>query len=341
MRSPATRCENDSSCSNGQLHGCDFLRACVLQKNATNISRLVLSASYLRALINWLLVADTVSRGCWNHPQLSELATTVPPPSQLAFMQCARRPTMDSLVRQILQELPHDAAELRQESAIPSRQPTIALATYQPGYFIRPKVQLHRLLEVKSVSSRSFSNYVNKSPQSNFSLFAADNTKIHSLRHYARPSKSPSGVLLSPLQAAPKSDSTVRPVGDYRQLNSVTELGQLYPMPYLERIPCLMHYAWQRGHFPNSRHFYRHPTNPIAECDGSSRAKSDKCSPRQIRQLDFISQSSPQIAIVHIPGSDIIAADVLSRVSASPSPGQIDYDCIAYNKQTDQESFTP
>ncbi|GFX62772.1 retrovirus-related Pol polyprotein from transposon 17.6 [Trichonephila clavipes] len=52
------------------------------------------------------------------------------------------------------------------------------------------------------------------------------------------------------------------------------------------------------------------------------RQKSDKCSPRQIRQLDFISQFTTNI--VHIPGSDNIAADVLSRVSAITFPSQID-----------------
>ncbi|GFX60851.1 hypothetical protein TNCV_1311441 [Trichonephila clavipes] len=57
------------------------------------------------------------------------------------------------------------------------------------------------------------------------------------------------------------------------------------------------------------------------------RQKSDTCSPRQIRQLDFISQFTTNI--VHIPGSDNIAADVLSRVSAITFPSQIDYDCIA------------
>ncbi|GFU73956.1 hypothetical protein TNCV_3784711 [Trichonephila clavipes] len=67
-------------------------------------------------------------------------------------------------------------------------------------------------------------------------------------------------------------------------------------------------------------------------------AKSDKCSPRQIRQLDFISQFTTNI--VHIPGSDNIAADVLSRVSAITFPSQIDYDCIAETQQTDQELHT-
>ncbi|GFV26023.1 gag-pol polyprotein [Trichonephila clavipes] len=68
------------------------------------------------------------------------------------------------------------------------------------------------------------------------------------------------------------------------------------------------------------------------------RQKSDKCSPRQIRQLDFISQFTTNI--VHIPGSDNIAADVLSRVSAITFPSQIDYDCIAETQQTGQELHT-
>ncbi|GFU00185.1 transposon Tf2-11 polyprotein [Trichonephila clavipes] len=68
------------------------------------------------------------------------------------------------------------------------------------------------------------------------------------------------------------------------------------------------------------------------------RQKSDKCCPWQIRQLDFISQFTTNI--VHIPGSDNIAADVLSRVSAITFPSQIDYDCIAETQQTDQELHT-
>ncbi|GFT32191.1 retrovirus-related Pol polyprotein from transposon 17.6 [Trichonephila clavipes] len=68
------------------------------------------------------------------------------------------------------------------------------------------------------------------------------------------------------------------------------------------------------------------------------RQKSDKCSPRQIRQLDFISQFTTNI--VHISGSDNIAANVLSRVSAITFPSQIDYDCIAETQQTDQELHT-
>ncbi|GFU76652.1 retrovirus-related Pol polyprotein from transposon 17.6 [Trichonephila clavipes] len=63
--------------------------------------------------------------------------------------------------------------------------------------------------------------------------------------------------------------------------------------------------------------------------------KSDKVfSTADPSQLDFISQFTTNI--VHIPGSDNIAADVLSRVSAITFPSQIDYDCIAETQQTDQ-----
>ncbi|GFW89804.1 transposon Ty3-G Gag-Pol polyprotein [Trichonephila clavipes] len=124
---------------------------------------------------------------------------------------------------------------------------------------------------------------MNKSPQSNFSLFAANNTKIPAygmvrkelnlglrrpfiwtfiiadvsspiigadfLKHFnllidlkkkkgiIRPSKSPWS---SPLHVVPKSDSTIRPVGDYRQLNSVTEFDS-YPMPYLNDFAYALH----------------------------------------------------------------------------------------------------
>ncbi|GFW65381.1 transposon Tf2-8 polyprotein [Trichonephila clavipes] len=221
-----------------------------------------------------------------------------------------------------------------------------------------------------------------------------------------RPSKSPWS---SPLRVVPKSDSTVRPVGDYRQLNSVTKFDS-YPMPYLNDFAHALH---GKKIFSKIDIFKAFHQIPIAECDipktavttpwGGAlhqvvdselqplaffsrkltsseksysaydrellaiysairhfrymleardftvftdhkpltyafRQKSDKCSPRQIRQLDFISQFTTNI--VHIPGSDNIAADVLSHVSAITFPSQIDYDCIAETQQTDQELHT-
>ncbi|GFU03454.1 transposon Tf2-11 polyprotein [Trichonephila clavipes] len=281
-----------------------------------------------------------------------------------------------------------------------------------------------------------------------------------------RPSKSPWS---SPLHVVPKSDSTVRPVGDYRQLNSVTEFDS-YPMPYLNDFAHALHGKkifskidiFKAFHqIPIAKRFlpkaaeqqyllseflkgskgkkdskplnwsseaitafqrckqaladaallaHPSPSAPLAlHVDASDyaiggalhqvgdselqplafysrkltsseksysaydrellaiysairhfrymleardftvftdhkpltyafRQKSDKCSPRQIRQLDFISQFTTNI--VHIPGSDNIAADVLSRVSAITFPSQIDYDCIAETQQTDQELHT-
>ncbi|GFT40542.1 transposon Tf2-8 polyprotein [Trichonephila clavipes] len=235
-----------------------------------------------------------------------------------------------------------------------------------------------------------------------------------------RPSKSP----WSSLHVVPKSDSTVRPVGDYRQLNSVTEFDS-YSMPYLNDFAHALHGKKIFSKIDLFKAFHQipiadscdaallahpSPSAPLAlHVDASDyaiggalhqvvdselqplaffsrkltsseksysaydrellaiysairhfrymleardftvftdhkpltyafRQKSDKCSPRQIRQLDFISQFTTNI--VHIPGSDNIAADVLSRVSAITFPSQIDYDCIAETQQTDQELHT-
>ncbi|GFT54945.1 transposon Tf2-8 polyprotein [Trichonephila clavipes] len=294
---------------------------------------------------------------------------------------------------------------------------------------------------------------MNKSPQSNFSLFAANNTKIPAygmvrkelnlglrrpfiwtfiiadvsspiigadfLKHFnllidlkkkgiIRPSKRVPGVLLFML--CPNLDSTVRPVGDYRQLNSVTEFDS-YPMPYLNDFAHALH---GKKIFSKIDIFKASHQIPIAECDIpktavqqlhgevhftklwtlsyshwlsfsrklTSSEKSYSAYDRELlaiysairhfrymleardftvftdhklltyafrqkvtsvlhgrsRQLDFISQFTTNI--VHIPGSDNIAADVLSRVSAITFPSQIDYDCIAETQQTDQELHT-
>ncbi|GFW25124.1 hypothetical protein TNCV_3156271 [Trichonephila clavipes] len=157
---------------------------------------------------------------------------------------------------------------------------------------------------------------MNKSPQSNFSLFAANNTKIPAygmvrkelnlglrrpfirtfiiadvsspiigadfLKHFnllidlkkkvkvefefllaqsiIRPSKS---LWSSPLHVVPKSDSTVRPVGDYRQLNSVTEFDS-YPMPYLNDFAHALH---GKRIFSKIDIFKAFHQIPIAECD--------------------------------------------------------------------------
>ncbi|GFU85346.1 retrovirus-related Pol polyprotein from transposon opus [Trichonephila clavipes] len=75
-----------------------------------------------------------------------------------------------------------------------------------------------------------------------------------------RPSKSPWS---SPLHVVPKSDSTVRPVGDYRQLNSVTEFDS-YPMPCLNDFTHALHGMRIFSKIDIFKAFHQ---NPIAECD--------------------------------------------------------------------------
>ncbi|GFU82675.1 hypothetical protein TNCV_2900161 [Trichonephila clavipes] len=121
---------------------------------------------------------------------------------------------------------------------------------------------------------------MNKSPQSNFSLFLLliipkfqpmkatpklyDAVKVEFefllAQGIIRPFKSPWS---SPLHVVPKSDSTVRPVGDYRQLNSVTEFDS-YPMPYLNDFAHALH---GKKIFSKIDIFKAFHQIPIAECD--------------------------------------------------------------------------
>ncbi|GFR10228.1 hypothetical protein TNCT_243741 [Trichonephila clavata] len=63
--------------------------------------------------------------------------------------------------------------------------------------------------------------------------------------------------------------------------------------------------------------------------------KLDKCSPRQVRQLDFISQFTTDIR--HIKGSDNLTADTLSRIASIHMPDTIDYNEIAKAQENDSE----
>ncbi|GFX23697.1 retrovirus-related Pol polyprotein from transposon opus [Trichonephila clavipes] len=190
---------------------------------------------------------------------------------------------------------------------------------------------------------------MNKSPQSNFSLFAANNTKIpaydanisfknilsehpdlsnpslisksasHGTVHHIittgppvtarprrlhpklydavkvefefllaqgiiRPSKSPWS---SPLHVVPKSDSTVRPVGDYRQLNSVTEFDS-YPMPYLNDFAHALH---GKKIFSKIDIFKAFHQIPIAECDIPKTAVTTPWGKKDSKPLNWSSEA--------------------------------------------------
>ncbi|GFT94524.1 retrovirus-related Pol polyprotein from transposon 17.6 [Nephila pilipes] len=53
----------------------------------------------------------------------------------------------------------------------------------------------------------------------------------------------------------------------------------------------------------------------------------DKCSPRQAKQLDFISQFTTNIC--YLPGNENITVDSLSRIASIEMPNLINYDEIA------------
>ncbi|GFX44835.1 hypothetical protein TNCV_1901481 [Trichonephila clavipes] len=230
---------------------------------------------------------------------------------------CSVQPTMDSLARQI-QELSLQVAELTRERNSSrhqryssdrrrshSRSRSVNRGSGICYYHRRYKEQARKCVSpcafVQKTNSGSEicvippSPTMNKSPQSNFSLFAANNTKIPAygmvrkelnlglrrpfiwtfiiadvsspiigadfLKHF--------NLLIdfkkksSPLHIVPKSDSTVRPVGDYRQLNSVTEFDS-YPMPYLNDFAHALH---GKKIFSKIDIFKAFHQIPIAECD--------------------------------------------------------------------------
>lgn len=64
----------------------------------------------------------------------------------------------------------------------------------------------------------------------------------------------------------------------------------------------------------------------------------EKASPRQARQLDFVGQFTTDIR--HVPGSENVTADLLSRVQALHMSKSIDYDDLAADQQKDIELKT-
>ncbi|GFU77474.1 hypothetical protein TNCV_3498471 [Trichonephila clavipes] len=201
-------------------------------------------------------------------------ATTVPPPSQSS--SCSAQPTMDSLAMQI-QELSLQVAELTRERNSSCHQ---RYSSDRRRSHSRSRVSMRKqesatiIAAIKSrpanrKSGQKFlidsgseicvippSPTMNKSPQSNFSLYLL----LIIPKFQPMTFKSPWS---SPLHVVPKSDSTVRPVGDYRQLNSVTEFDS-YPMPYLNDFAHALH---GKRIFSKIDIFKAFHQIPIAECD--------------------------------------------------------------------------
>ncbi|GFU17807.1 retrovirus-related Pol polyprotein from transposon 297 [Trichonephila clavipes] len=101
-----------------------------------------------------------------------------------------------------------------------------------------------------------------------------------------RPSKS----LWSSLHVVLKSDSIVRPVGDYRQLNSVTEFDS-YPMPYLNDFAHALHGKRIFSKIDIFMAFYQ---IPIAECDIPKTAVTTPWGLYEYTHLCFGLKNAPQ-----------------------------------------------
>lgn len=63
--------------------------------------------------------------------------------------------------------------------------------------------------------------------------------------------------------------------------------------------------------------------------------RSDKASPRQLRQLDYIGQHTTDIR--YVKGKENIPADILSRLDAITMPSSLNYEDLAKDQSTDEE----
>ncbi|GFX36791.1 transposon Ty3-I Gag-Pol polyprotein [Trichonephila clavipes] len=191
--------------SNGQLQD-DFLQSLCFQRMPPHIQTVLSTSS--EPLDKLAIIADKVSEVVGASSTICA-ATSVPPPSQSP--SCSAQPTIDSLARQI-QELSLQVAELTRErnSSRHQRYSSDRRRTHSRSrsvnrgsgicyYHRRYKEQVCKCVSPcafvqKKTNRKSGQKFLidsgsaicvippsptmNKSPQSNFSLFAANNTKI-------------------------------------------------------------------------------------------------------------------------------------------------------------------
>ncbi|KAG8175361.1 hypothetical protein JTE90_018041 [Oedothorax gibbosus] len=114
-----------------------------------------------------------------------------------------------------------------------------------------------------------------------------------------------------------------------RKLSPAEKNYSAYDRELLAAYASIKHFR----HMLEARQFTLHTDHkPLTY---AFRQRSDKCSPRQARQLDFISQFTTDIR--YIKGSENIVADALSRISSISMPSPIDYEQIAQAQQNDPE----
>ncbi|GFU63117.1 hypothetical protein TNCV_4162871 [Trichonephila clavipes] len=225
----------------------------------------VLSASS-EPLDKLAIIADKVSEVVGASSTICA-STTVPPPSQSS--SCSAQPTMESLARQI-QELSLQVAELTRErnSSRHQRYSSDRRRSHSRSRSVNRGSGIcyyHRRYKERARKCVSPCAFVQKN----------------------EPSKSPWS---SPLHVVPKSDSTVRPVGDYRQLNSVTEFDS-YPMPYLNDFAHALH---GKRIFSKIDIFKAFHQIPIDECDIPKTAVATPWGLYEYTHLRFLPKAAEQ-----------------------------------------------
>lgn len=128
-------------------------------------------------------------------------------------------------------------------------------------------------------------------------------------------------------------DSQLQPLGFFsRKLNEAEKRYSAYDRELLAAVASVKYFR----HMLEAREFILYTDHkPLTYAFFQ---KSEKCSPRQARQLDFLSQFTTDIR--HVTGSENIPADVMSRIASITVPNIINYTEIAEAQETDPELAT-
>lgn len=114
-----------------------------------------------------------------------------------------------------------------------------------------------------------------------------------------------------------------------RKLSETQKKYSTYDRELLAVYSVIKHYR----HMLEGRHFIIFTDHkPLTF---AFKQNPEKASPRQFRQLDFISQFSTDIR--HISGQGNIVADTLSRISTIETPASIDYEDLSKSQKNDSE----
>ncbi|GFU78115.1 uncharacterized protein TNCV_5003981 [Trichonephila clavipes] len=288
--------------SNGQLQD-DFLQSLWLQRMPPHIQT-VLSASS-EPLDKLAIIADKVSEVVGASSTICA-AKTVPPPSQSS--SCSAQSTMDSLARQI-QELSLQVAELTRERNSSRHQ----------RYSSDHRRSHSRSRSVNRGSGICYYHRRYKEKARKCVSPCAKKRVSSVIAGMAEPSQHTSRLFLLESKS-----------GHKLLIDSGSEICVIPPSPTMNKSP-------QSNFSLFAANNAKIPAYAFQRCKQALADAALLAHPSPSAPLALHVDASDYA----IGGSDNIAADVLSRVSAiTPSQVKLIYDCIAETQQTDQELHT-